>query len=55
MELDNKKLTTILIVVCVIVVIHISFTVWSYLQLRNKQGPTGPPGPRGPRGPPGRG
>ena len=54
MELDNKKLTAILIVLCIIAGVHLSFTIWSYLQLRNKEGPPGKQGPRGPRGPPGR-
>ena len=54
MELDNKNLTLVMIVLAIIIDIHISFTVWSYLQLRNKQGPMGPRGLRGPRGPPGR-
>lgn len=50
MELDNKTITTILIIIITMQIIHISFTIWSYLQLRNKQGPTGPRGARGPRG-----
>ena len=55
MELDNKKLTILIIVLSVIIVCHLGFTIWSYLQLRNKKGPMGPRGPRGPRGPSGRG
>lgn len=53
MELDNKTLTIIVILLASLIVIHFSFTIWSYLQLRNKQGPMGPRGLRGPRGPPG--
>lgn len=54
MELNNKNLTLVAIVLAVIIVINLSFTIWSYLQLRNKQGPAGSRGLRGPRGPPGR-
>ena len=38
MELDNKKLTILIIVLSVIIVCHLGFTIWSYLQLRNKKG-----------------
>lgn len=41
------------IVIIIFMVLHISFSIWGYLQLRNKQGPRGPAGPPGPRGPPG--
>ena len=54
MELDNKKLTNIVIVMIIVCVLHIGFTVWSYRLLRNKEGPRGRIGPRGPRGIPGR-
>ena len=54
MELDNKKITIIILVLSVIIILHLGFTIWSYLQLRNKKGPQGKKGPRGPRGPSGR-
>ena len=37
MELDNKKLTNIVIVMLIVCVLHIGFTVWSYRLLRNKR------------------
>ena len=54
MEFSNKKITNILIVTIIIMIMHFSFTIWSYRQLRNKEGPRGHIGPRGPRGLPGR-
>tara|TARA_B100001093_G_scaffold216979_1_gene208223 strand:- start:408 stop:572 length:165 start_codon:yes stop_codon:yes gene_type:complete len=53
MELDNKKLTIIIVIMTVFMIIHFTFTIWSYIQLRNRRGPPGPKGPRGPRGFPG--
>jgi cytochrome bd-type quinol oxidase subunit 2 len=54
MEFTIEQTTNILIVLMIIMIIHISFTIWSYRQLRNKVGPRGKIGPRGPRGLPGR-
>ncbi len=54
MELNNSQLTIFVILLLVLFVVHISFTIWSYLLLRNKVGPAGPRGPRGARGPPGK-
>jgi hypothetical protein len=53
MELDNKKLTILLIVTIVFLILDITFTVYAYIKIRNKTGPRGPKGSRGPRGVPG--
>lgn len=50
---DNLKI--VIPIVLLIMLFHMTFTVWSYFQLRNKQGPPGPPGPQGPPGPRGLG
>lgn len=50
MELDNKKLTIIIIILSIIVLLNMCFSIVTYLQLRNKSGPVGPRGPRGARG-----
>ena len=53
MELDNKKLTILLIVILVFLILDIVFTIHAYIKLRNNSGPRGKKGPRGPRGVPG--
>ena len=54
MELDNKKLTNLVIVMLIVCILHIGFTVWSYRLLRNKEGVMVVLDRRGPRGIPGR-
>ena len=50
MEIDftTKTLSILTLVMIIIMLLHLSFTIWGYLQLRNKQGPVGPAGPAGP-------
>ena len=55
MELDNKKLTILLIANFILLILIFSLTLYIYFKLRNKKGPRGlrgERGPRGPRGPP---
>ena len=50
MELDNKKLSIIVIILSLLLISNIIFSITTYFQLRNKVGPVGPKGPRGTRG-----
>lgn len=54
MELNNSQLTIFIILILILFIVNMSFSIWSYILLRNKVGPPGPRGPRGSRGPPGR-
>ena len=51
MELNNKKLTILLITNFILLLLTVIFNIYIYLKLRNKRGPRGLTGPRGPRGP----
>ena len=51
MELNNRKLTMLLITNFIILVLTFIFNLYIYFKLRNKRGPRGLIGPRGPRGP----
>jgi len=53
LELTLEKQAIIIIFMCLFIIAHMAFSIWSYLQLRNKKGPKGPRGLQGPAGAPG--